>query len=96
MFNSALRPRVRPLLVKKKLYDEFSPLFHKKKHMTYNQYMPVTDQMETGGGDALFGGEGGETAAQVLAHVDRIPRRRVVEGVVHILNLHIRQRHKVE
>ncbi len=52
--------------------------------------MPVTDQMETGGGDALFGGEGGQAAAQVLTHVDRIPRSRVVECIVHILNLRIR------
>jgi hypothetical protein len=58
--------------------------------MTYNLYMPVTDHMEAGGGDALFGGERGQAAAQVFTHVDRIPRRRVVEGVVHILNLHIR------
>ena len=52
--------------------------------------MPVTDQMKAGGVDALFGGEGGQAAAQVLTHVDRVTRRRVVEGVVHILNLHIR------
>jgi hypothetical protein len=52
--------------------------------------------MKVGGGDALFGGEGGETAAQIFTHVDRIPCSRVVEGVVHILNLHIRHRHRVE